>query len=86
MVTRAVAHFLSELDSLDESKSDAMDVHLSARQKLGDVLGLTEEERLSMRLLAYPVRLGATIGEDKSPKNHSISEDFLQFLEKETNV
>jgi hypothetical protein len=85
VLTRAIGNFLSELDNLDESSSKAkgIDVHLRARQKLGDVLGLTEEERVGMRLLNYPSRLeGVEAKQEKS----SISKDFLEFLEKETIV
>jgi hypothetical protein len=86
MVTRAIGNFLLELDNLDESsssKAKGIDVHLSARQKLGDVLGLTEEERVSMRLLSYPSRLD---GLDAKAGTSSISKDFVEFLEKETVV
>lgn len=85
VLTRAIGNFLSELDNLDESSSKAngIDVHLRARQKLGDVLGLTEEERVGMRLLSYPSRLEGL--EEKGGKS-SISKDFLEFLEKETVV
>ena len=87
IVTRAVSSLLAELDGLDESNSNAIDVHLRARQKLGDILGLTDEERSNMRLLSFPSRLGVpTMMMPTDEHQHSISQDFLAFLEQETTT
>jgi chromosome segregation ATPase len=84
VVCSALGTLLKDLETIDYSNEKAVDMHLSARQKIGDVLGLTYEERSSVGLLSVPLRL---VDEDKSPsRGPSISEDFVSFLEREATV
>lgn len=84
VVCSALGTLLKDLETIDENNEKATDMHLSARQKIGDVLGLTYEERSSVGLLSVPTRL---VDEDGSPsRGPSISEDFVSFLEREATV
>ena len=73
VVCSAVATLLKETDAIDPHSETAVDAHLTARQKVGDVLGLTYEERSSIGLLSVapprPARMGT---------------DFVSFLERES--
>lgn len=68
VVCSAIATFLREMDQQDADDSQA-------RQRLGDVLGLTFEERTAMGLL------GPSKNPDLSP---SIGSAFVSFLERES--
>ena len=84
VVCSALGTLLQDLETIDENSEKAADMHLSARQKIGDVLGLTYEERSAVGLLSVPTRL---VDEDGSPsRGQSISEDFVSFLEREATV
>jgi hypothetical protein len=77
VVCSSIATLLKELDSIDESSGGALELHASARQRLGDVLGLTFEERNAMGLLNVPA--------DRSlARRRGIGEDFVTFLERES--
>ena len=83
VVCSAIATLLREVDSIDEnSPRAAVDAHTAARQRLGDVLGLTNEERTAMGLLALPARLFEPVTTGR--RDPSIGEDFVSFLERES--
>jgi hypothetical protein len=69
IVCSAIATFLRETDGVDD-----VDIVVSSRQRLGDVLGLTHEERISMGLLTV---------RDSNRKSNSFGHDFVSFLERE---
>ena len=83
VVCSAVATLLRETEAINPASDTAIDAHLTARQKLGDVLGLTYDERASVGLLTFG-------GGSSSPKSLSrgkataVGEDFVSFLERET--
>jgi len=77
VVCSSIATLLKEMDSIDESSGTAIELHASARQRLGDVLGLTFEERNSMGLLHVPQVKNRRV-------RGALGEDFVTFLERET--
>ena len=60
---------------MDEVKE--IEDHLVAKQRLGDVLGLTYEERAAMGLMNLP--------KNGVSRSASIGEDFVTFLETEAS-
>jgi chromosome segregation ATPase len=87
VVCSAIGTLLRDLEAIDERSETAADAHLSARQKLGDVLGLTFEERAAVGLLSIPNRFLQNEPEKFPSRSASIGEDFVSFLEREaTNL
>ena len=76
VVCSAISTFLQEMNRVELP----LDGYMSATQKLGDVLGMTYEERTAVGLLTVPSRY---MQESASPEPHSIGEDFVNFLERE---
>ena len=84
IVCAAITNLLKETDSIDNRLATAVDLHASVRQRLGDVLGLTHEERASMGLFHAPSRTSNS--GDGDLRGHSIGEVFVTFLEREAGV
>jgi len=83
VVCSAIGTLLRDLDKIDYSMNNAVDLYMSAMQKLGDVLGMTYEERTSVGLLAVPTRLVRADSAASPERGPSIGEDFVTFLERE---
>ena len=81
VVCSAIATLLREVAAIDmnEGEDRFAAAHASARQRLGDVLGLTFEERSAMGLLKLPSAPTAV----EEPRQ-SISSAFVDFLERES--
>jgi hypothetical protein len=86
VVCTAIGTLLRDMDQIDDSQSAAIDKHTSARQKLGDVLGMTYEERSGIGLLTAPARLSQYQGDRSPDRGKSITEDFVTFLEREATT
>jgi len=84
VVCSAIGTLLRDLEQIDESSASAVDAHMSARQKLGDVLGMTYEERTAVGLLSIPANLDTN--QKDQDRGASISEDFVTFLQRESQV
>ena len=78
VVCSAVATLLREMDSIDEGSPGSAESHASARQRVGDVLGLTFEERAGMGLLSLPAKYVPS-----EQTNDGIGSAFVNFLERE---
>jgi hypothetical protein len=80
VVCGAVGTLLRDMDNIIDGTSNAIDAHATARQRLGDVLGLTFEERSAMGLLHVPEKY------TKEKDIAGIGEDFVTFLQRETDT
>ena len=85
VVCSAIGTLLRDVDKIDDSTATAVDAHMSARQKLGDVLGMTYEERTAVGLLSVPARFMVDSGSPDKSQRPRLGEDFVTFLERETN-